>query len=137
MVKKVLEIEDNYDFSLLGISSHVKDYRLCWELNNSLDISLEKSDPIILSEEDDFSGFATSTFYDDENQLVFVLVTNKNQGKCLIPEYSQIDYLLKVSGSQHEFVLKNKKQIIQNIESILKTIEINPNELKSKPNMVF
>lgn len=137
MVKKVLEIEDNYDFSLLGISSHVKDYRLCWELNNTLDISLEKSEPIILSEDNDFSGFATSTFHDDENQLVFVLLTNKHHGKCLIPEFSQIDYLLKVSGSQHEFVLKSKKQMIQNIESVLKIIEINPNDLKSKSNMVF
>ena len=42
-MKYHLEEEYEYDFELFGISTHEKDYRLCWAINNSLNISLERS----------------------------------------------------------------------------------------------
>ena len=45
-MKLTLEIENEFDFSLLGISCHAKDYRISWALNNSLNIKLKKEDDI-------------------------------------------------------------------------------------------
>ena len=42
-MKYHLEEEYEYDFELFGISTHEKDYRLCWAINNSLKISLERT----------------------------------------------------------------------------------------------
>ena len=46
MAKKILRIsdEDKFDFSLIGIICHHRDYRLCRELNNKLEINLSKKD---------------------------------------------------------------------------------------------
>ena len=45
MKKHLLEIEYDYDFVLIGISSHEKDYRVCWALNNKLGLELVKTEP--------------------------------------------------------------------------------------------
>ena len=42
-MKYHLESDYEYDFSLFGICSHEKDYRLCWAINSSLNISLYKT----------------------------------------------------------------------------------------------
>lgn len=136
IVKRLLDVEDEYDFSLLGISCHAKDYRLCWEINNALKIELEKGEAI-LTEADDEKGFATSHFYDEINHLQYVLITNKQEGKYLIPEYPQLDYFLKLSGPQHDYEIKAQKQRIQNIDLVLTVIEVKAKALKSKPNLVF
>ena len=36
MAFHTLEIEDEYDFEIIGVSSHEKDYRLAWSLNKTL-----------------------------------------------------------------------------------------------------
>lgn len=136
-MKRLLEIEDDYDFSLLGISCHARDYRLSWELNNCLNIELEKSESIFLSDEEEASGFSTMTFVDDENYCTFTLISNKQQGKVLIPESPQLDYFLKVSGPQHEQDIIKYKQMVQNIDLVLAALEIDLKSLKSKPNLVF
>ncbi|MCB0381697.1 MAG: IPExxxVDY family protein, partial [Flavobacteriales bacterium] len=43
MSKIILSLEEDYDFALLGISCHTKDYRLCWELNKVLNFDLVRS----------------------------------------------------------------------------------------------
>ena len=40
MSKFVLEIEEDYEFNLIGLSCHSKDYRICRELNRKLKIDL-------------------------------------------------------------------------------------------------
>lgn len=42
MSKFQLQIDYDFDFRLIGISCHARDYRLCWALNNHLEIQLEK-----------------------------------------------------------------------------------------------
>ena len=40
----VLESTNEIDFSVLAINSHIKAYRLCWNLNKTLNIDLEKNE---------------------------------------------------------------------------------------------
>ena len=136
-MKLTLEIENEFDFSLLGISCHAKDYRLSWALNNSLNIKLKKEDDIHpeLSEEGIF--FSNSSFYSDIDHLQYTLISNKEDGAHLIPEFPQLDYFLKVSGPQHEYEVEHHKQIMQNMDLILTVLVIDPKTLKSKPNLVF
>ena len=47
MAKKVvqfLDFESEYDFLLMGIFCAYRDYKLCFELNNALELSFEKLD---------------------------------------------------------------------------------------------
>ncbi|HXU27945.1 MAG TPA: IPExxxVDY family protein, partial [Bacteroidia bacterium] len=49
MPKYVLDSEYDYDFSLLAISAHVPDYKICIEINRLLNIELVRDVAIELS----------------------------------------------------------------------------------------
>ena len=136
-MKRLLELDDEYDFSLLGISCHAKDYRLCWEMNQALNIELEKGEAIMNPLTEDDRGFSTSEYFDEFNHLHFVLVSNKQGGAHLVPEYPQLDYFLKLSGPQHESEIDYLKQKVQNIDLVLTVLPIKAKSLKSRPNLVF
>lgn len=136
-MKRLLEFDDDYDFSLLGISSHVKDYRLCWEINREMELFLEKAEPIVSQVNQDTIAFSTHECFLEDDHLTYHLISNKNSGRVLVPEYPQLDYFLKVSGSQHELETEELKNRIQNIEVVLTVLQIEIKELKSKINLVF
>ena len=48
MAKHKLVWEDDYDFDLIGICSSNSDYRLCWGVNNALDLKLERAEDYAL-----------------------------------------------------------------------------------------
>lgn len=135
-MKNVLNVDDDYDFSVLGISCHAKDYRLCWEVNKALNIDLEKQEYII-SEKQSKMAFSNAAFFDEENHIDYVLISNKNEGGVLIPEYPQLDYFIKIQGPQHEFITDDCRSALLNIDFVLAVVELNPNQLKSKMNLIF
>lgn len=135
-MKKVLSFDDDYDFSLIGMSCHAKDYRLCWEINKSLELDLEKQSDILSNNYPDVS-YSNAVYIDEENHLEYVLLSNKSEGGMVIPEYPQLDYFLKISGPQHEYSTSDYRSRLQNIDLVLAVIELNPENLKSKFNLVF
>ena len=50
MAKNILKIseEDKFDFALIGIICHHRDYRLCMSLNNKLEINLSKQEEYVV-----------------------------------------------------------------------------------------
>lgn len=136
-MKRLLEIENDIDFSLLGISCHAKDYRLSWEINRILSIALEKSDNIVNHDEQNESWFSTSMFFDNESHIEYCLISNKNDNGYLISEYPQLDYFMRLSGPQHDFEVEQCKNILGAINTILTIVQIIPEDLKSKLNLVF
>ncbi|HAW51205.1 MAG TPA: IPExxxVDY family protein [Flavobacteriales bacterium] len=135
-MKNVLNVNDDYDFSLLGISCHAKDYRLCWEINKALNVDLEKQH-YIFSEKQSDKAFSNAAYFDEENHIDYVLISNKNEGGVLIPEHSQLDYFIKIQGPQHEFIAEDSRSALLNIDFVLAVVELNPSELKSKMNLIF
>lgn len=136
-MKRLLEFDDDYDFSLLGMGSHVKDYRLCWEINNALNIYLQKCDGIFSQLGDESVEFSTHEYNDEDNHLSYFFISNKKGPYHLVPEFPQLDYLLKLSGAQHEIEIDEIKLRIQEIDVVLTALKLEINQLKSKPNLVF
>ena len=42
-VKHILEAAYEPDYIVLGINSHAKEYKLCWSVNKTLQLDLEKT----------------------------------------------------------------------------------------------
>ena len=79
-MKYLLEEEYDYEFRLIGISCHAKDYRLCWSLNRFLGLGLIKEDQnLSIIEEGLFGGSTHSMYswYDEENHHEYFLITNR------------------------------------------------------------
>lgn len=135
-MKNVLNVEDDYDFSVLGISCHAKDYRLCWEINKALNVDLEKQNYIV-SEKNSETAFSNASYFDEDKHIEYVLISNKNEGGVLIPEHAQLDYFIKIHGPQHEVIAEDSRSVLLNIDFVLAVVELKPNELKSKMNLIF
>lgn len=97
-VKKYeLTLDDEQPFEVYGISAAFADYRLCWELNQTLGILLEKQTKHFemfipkLKAQHAFSYF----FFQDQELLTrFYLIKNKQEQQLLQADRPMIDYFL-------------------------------------------
>lgn len=139
MAKFLLEEEFEFDFSLLGISSHVKDYRLCWVVNKALSLDLVKlEDEIIIRHKNGENQSVFSIYYylDNDSEVEFELICNRHEHGYLIPELKTADYFLKISeyydGNLDEII-----QILRKANLINMAFEIDVDTLRSKQNLLY
>ena len=125
MGKKILlnvRSEPTY-FTLIGISCHLKDYRLSYLLNQKLECSFSK-----LEDLQDFSFY----YYRDEDRYnTYTLIANRSQESVLVPQLKQTDFLLLVEG---EFKKAQKDPVlnaIRTIPNVLTAYEIRLPEIKN------
>ncbi len=136
MVKFTLSFEDDYDFKLIGLFSHIKDYRLSWEINNALNIDLIKDDNYSIFLKGNEQEHPFFSFTDEEDQISFYLLGNRSQQGPLIPEES-CDYFLLIKGYLQEEKLNAYIKEFSQMNTILAHSLIDPISLKSKSNLIF
>lgn len=137
MKKLTLSLEDDFSFSLIGISCHSKDYRLTFELDRSLETDFVKEDDLEVKNKEIFANFSFYSYEDEENYLEYFVISNKSAQGLLVPEEKMIDYFLMLKGEIRE---KDEKAIIEKLNKInivLKAYKIDVHQLKSKRNLLF
>lgn len=107
------------DYSLIGISYHLKDYRLSYGINKLLHFHLKKFPdfPIRLSGSEDYRYFSLYYFNDTDFCNEYFLLSNQTENIFLIPTYKQADFFLLIAGQpkpQHlDYCMKNLRKIPQ------------------------
>jgi hypothetical protein len=91
-----LEIEDDYDFEIIGVSSHEKDYRLAWSLNKTLGWRLVRIEDVVVEGKRSTTHHARFRWTHPVDQTVFTLIDNKTPEGTFMPDLMQFDYLLKI-----------------------------------------
>ena len=139
MTKTKLILDYDYNFLLIGISCHAKDYKLAWALNYQLHVDMERKNDfsIQLKKKAEPSIFPYFSFENEEQQLRYVLLGNRGESSYLIPEQKQTDFFLVIDG-YYEMV--NSDELIQQLKTIniiLTAYRIDPDKLKSKQNLIF
>ena len=138
-MKYYLEDAYEYDFLLIGISCHEKDYRLSWALNRNLSLQLikEKEDiEVFINKTNESSLHSFYSYKNEETQNEFILINNRSSTGFLIPEKNMADYLLIIKENFNyplDFYLKK----IKSINFVLTAFNIAVEELKSKENLIF
>ena len=139
-MKHLLAEEYEYDFSLLGICCHEKDYRLCWAVNSTLNLSLSRSrediELVFNKESRPDANFSVYSFKSENSSDKYHLISNKCQRTWLIPEKSHFDFFLMVKSDEkksYNFYL-NK---LRTIPFILTANHVVVEQLKSKKNLIF
>lgn len=138
-MKYTLEEEYEYDFRLIGISCHEKDYRICWGLNNGLRLSLakeEKGIEVLIKKTNEFSKHALYSYFQEDTENEFTLLNNRSNAGYLLPEQAHADYLFMIK----EIYDANIVDLISKIKSIpfvLTAFEVKVGNLKSKENLIF
>jgi hypothetical protein len=162
MPKYVLDSEYDYDFSLLAISAHVPDYKLCIEINKLLNIELVKDTSIELSTKNTSTPllFSCFSYIDEEEQSDFLLLSNKSSNTVaaskkmisppslfdekredikflLVPELTQTDFLLILKADNHEQFIYNIQNKLKTINFALSVQTIDVESLASKKNLII
>lgn len=137
MAKLTLDFEVEYDFELIGICSHIKDYRLSWELNKSLEFDFQKDNDFEISSKGKSQTYSFFSFIDEENHIEYYLIENRNEYGILIPEEKKTDYFLMLRGVVMENQTINLAKEIGKVKHVLTTYVIEVETLKSKNNLLF
>lgn len=138
-IHKLSSVTFDYQFILIGISSHENDYRLSWAINNALNLQLNKGTNHVvhnpkINEDMEFSLFS----YEDESTYVrYIMVSNRGDNAYLIPELKSFDFFFQVHGE----ISENEKNALVNtiksirIVSVLALLELE--KIKSKKNLII
>jgi hypothetical protein len=133
-----LDISDEFDFQLIGISSHEKDYRVAWAINLALGWNLERQEEVttLSKNKKSQSDHGVFSFEAEEDKTMFVLVENRSSTGLLLPSLQQFQYLLKVENladeRMQEIIVQLKKSPL-----ILTAYEVPLNAAKEKQNLIF
>jgi len=140
MKKHSLVSEYDFDFFMIGISCHLKDYRLAWFINSMLEINLEKRDNhtvLLKKNATGLSEFSLFSFEEEENHSQYLLLANHSDTGVLLQEMKQFDFFLIINATLFDNQMKLIIENLQKINSILFVKELNPNTIKSKNNLIF
>lgn len=133
-----LDLPDDYDFLLAGIFCSYRDYRLCFELNRSLELEFERKDDLELKADKKGSGGVFPVFCavtsDDE---YYFIIGNKGNKGVFAPEMKQVDYFLMIRNASRYSDIHKIAGKIRNITIVSSVIEIDPPQLKSAENFLL
>ncbi len=133
MAKYTLEVENEYDYDVIGLCSHHQDYRVIWELNHHLGLGFEKCEEfyknytkkgVLVSEHSKYK------YQDHETGIDYLFVKNKAQGKFLLAELAQIDFFIFIKDNfamDIDEILEKYRQI----PSVVTAFAYDPEEIKS------
>ncbi len=133
MVKKLsLNIDYASEFSFIGISSHLKDYRLSYFINRYCKLELKRIEDFCERGIGEYElNYAVYYYKCPDTLNNFCLISNQNAGIKLIPALKQFDYFLLI---QNELHTNSKQELVKKLKSIpnlLAAYEIDFSKMKS------
>lgn len=139
MVKKIkLDYSPEYDFLVIAIVSFEKDYKLVWDINNSLAFDFARTDDYLAYHkkrklDQEFSSFI---FSDEKEYIDYRIITNKSDQGYLLEELKNIDYIVLIKGDFEESYDRKFLSKLQNLKSVQSAFLLDLNKLKAKERLI-
>jgi len=128
------------DTRLLGIMAPIKDYQLCWHLNNLMRMDFRNNNDIEiqLSKKERNYFFAVYEFSEPTGSLSHYLYNNRFDGEYLLPEFRHLDFLWLMKGDVvDENTLQQTINDIKAISGVQLVIELTNQKIRNKEHLVF
>ena len=128
------------DTRLLGIMAPIKDYQLCWHLNNlmGMDFRINNDIEIQLARKKRNYFFAVYEFSEPTGSLSHYVYNNRFDGEYLLPEFRHLDFLwlmkgdIVTEGSLHQTI--NNIKAINGVQLV---VELTNEKIRNKEHLVF
>ncbi len=139
MNKITLKLELDFDFIVLAITTSLKDYRLCFNLNKFAPANFMRVDELALPLSDNHTValFNRYTYLPENCETEFYLLSNKSSDGLLIPEMNRVDYFLVIKNFIDKEDLEAWITHLKQIPEVLAAVEVDVKKLKSKENLLF
>ena len=125
---KTLRFNEDFelDFLILGINSHIKLYKLCWEINKKLHTSFVKNKNHTINNNQEFERFS---YINKNSEITYNIISNVSNTGYLDPNNKSINYFMIVQGE----IYNTQKTIerLNQIEEILLVFELNLSKIKT------
>lgn len=131
--KFTLEWDDTEDFQVLAICSHEPDYKLVWTVNKCAGLELIRNENTYsnhVKKGDYTSEHVQFNYFDELNQVDYVLIKNKNNQHFLVPELEKVDYLLFMT-TDNQYPTNAIKGALTEEQSIVAVYKIDSENIKS------
>jgi len=128
-----LECAEEFDFAVLAINSHIKAYKLCWNINSSMQLNFEKKNDHNIKKEMWFSRY---NYISDEG-IEYDLLANRSKKGYLVPNQKSINYFLVVKNDYWEQEKPDFMSKLRNIPDVLLAFEIDIANLKYIDRFIF
>ena len=125
---------------LIGIVAPIKDYQLCWQINQFLTIDFRNNNDIEIQlkrKQRDYY-FAVFQYCEPATSLVHYLYNNQFDGEYLLPEFRHLDFLYLLKGDIVDTAFFHQlMNTIKTITGVQFVMEIAHDMVKNKAHMIF
>jgi hypothetical protein len=128
------------DTRLLGLVAPVKQYQLCWMLNQlfRFNFRVNHEIEIQLSKKQRKYFFSVYQYAEPNNSLIHYLYNNQHDGEYLLPEFKHLDFLWLMKGDLVDPVLVSDMiASIRNINGVQLVTELTNEKIKNKGHLIF
>lgn len=128
------------DTRLIGIVAPVKDYQLCWQLNQLFRFDFRNNNEIEiqLSKKQRQYYFSVFEYREPNSSLIHYLYNNQYDGEYLLPEFKHLDFLWLLKGDiVTDESLKELLHSIKNINGIQLVVELTNEQIRNKGHLIF
>jgi len=128
------------DTRLLGVVAPLKDYQLCWQLNNRLrfDFRINNEIEIQLTKKQRKYFFGVYEYGEKGNCLKHFLYNNQFDGEYLLPEFKHLDFLWLLKGDAvGEDRLKDLISSIRSMPCVQLVTELTQEKIRNKGHLIF
>jgi len=132
-----LELAMEEDFCLLGVVADEPDYKLCWMINQALDMNFEKQEDLQLyhrkrNEEQVFSLFS---YYDPDALITYRVIRNKSENGYFLDELKNIDYLIHIQGEIHADRITGFMLSVNSLQPVRMCVPSDLSRIKNKERL--
>jgi len=137
--KKFLKFEIDLDFVLIALTSPLKDYRICYLINKSLNFNFTKSPDLSVDIQQGVGQVLFSLYHYnwETTETDFYFMANKGSDGYLVPEMKKADYFLLIKNYIDEKDLDDILTALNKIPEIVAAVKIDPKKIKSRENLLF
>jgi len=141
--KQSLKLSYYIDFEIIGIVSHLQEYKIAHHLNRELQLGLKRIEDWQVNTKNKVKKISNSAFFrqyfykNDISRCTFHLLQNKSLNEVCLPEFSIIDYLLIIFGETNDFFIKDISKKIKQLQGINSALILDTNKIKNIENILI
>ncbi|RWY49253.1 IPExxxVDY family protein [Mucilaginibacter gilvus] len=139
MNRKNLKFEIDFDFILIALTTSLKDYRICYLINKSLNFNFVREDDLKLDIGPGGSEVLFSIYHYswETTETDFIFIGNKGSDGYLVPEMREADYFILIKNYIDENDLEHLISALNRIPEVVAAVKIEPKKIKSRENLLF
>ena len=128
-----LDCAHDYEFVVLAINSHIKGYKLCWNINNQLGFNFEMTDAHIISEDLEFTRYSMRNKKDAKLDIL----SNRSKKGFLIPSQKSVNYFLVIKDENWNEIKESFLLKLRAINEILLVFELDLLKTKNSNRFII